>query len=382
MPSDAAPTSLTERALGPDVARGFMLLFIALANSHYFLQSPQWLGGFPYASGRADGAVAWLLTTFVDGRAFPMFGLLFGYGVAQIVRRQGDSPGRTVRRLLWRRAVVLILVGFLHATLLFAGDILTAYGVLLLFGAWMVHWRGWSLLAVAAAMLALLALPSGDSLATSLSGPDETALPRSWADLGSRAGVSMYVAALGPLGFIGPFAAGLWAGRRRILEQPESHLLLLRTVAAAGIGVAVVGAQPVAAIHLGLVSIPNTETLSLIGPWHDASGVVGGIGYAALFALIAHRVSDPPGRFISAVQAVGQRSMTCYLAQSLVWTIAFTPALLDLSDDLSVIGVAILAVTTWALTILLADRLRRAGSRGPFETLIRRVTYGPPLRVR
>ena len=29
-------TPLTARALGPDLARGFMLLFIALANSHYF----------------------------------------------------------------------------------------------------------------------------------------------------------------------------------------------------------------------------------------------------------------------------------------------------------------------------------------------------------
>lgn len=30
------PTDISERALGPDLARGFMLLFIALANSHYF----------------------------------------------------------------------------------------------------------------------------------------------------------------------------------------------------------------------------------------------------------------------------------------------------------------------------------------------------------
>ena len=33
----AAPTGLSERALGPDLARGVMLLFIALANAHYFL---------------------------------------------------------------------------------------------------------------------------------------------------------------------------------------------------------------------------------------------------------------------------------------------------------------------------------------------------------
>ncbi len=137
----SGPTSLAGRALGPDLARGVMLLFIALANSHYFLEGSTLFGGFPQDEGPVDRVVAWLISTFVDGRAFPMFGLLFGYGVAQIVRRQGDAPPKTVRRLLWRRAACLIVVGFLHAVLLYVGDILGAYGVLLLLGAWTVRWR-------------------------------------------------------------------------------------------------------------------------------------------------------------------------------------------------------------------------------------------------
>src|SRR5688500_11870480 len=83
-------TEPAERALGPDLARGFMLLFIALANTHFFLRSPVVFGGYPQDGSPVDAGVIWLLTTFVDGRAFPMFGLLFGYGVAQIVRRQQE----------------------------------------------------------------------------------------------------------------------------------------------------------------------------------------------------------------------------------------------------------------------------------------------------
>ncbi len=45
------PTPLSERALAPDLARGVMLLFIALANSHYFLQAPVVRGGFPQDTG-------------------------------------------------------------------------------------------------------------------------------------------------------------------------------------------------------------------------------------------------------------------------------------------------------------------------------------------
>ncbi len=67
--------------------------------------------------------------------------------------------------------------------------------------------------------------------------------------------------------------------------------------------------------------------------------------------------------------------MTCYLAQSPVWFVVFTPYLLDFSGRLSITATALLAVTTWLATVLLADRLRAAGRRGPFETLTRRLTY-------
>lgn len=74
---------------------------------------------------------------------------------------------------------------------------------------------------------------------------------------------------------------------------------------------------------------------------------------------------------------MGQRSLTCYLSQSVVWAVAFTPYLLDLSHTLTTTTTALLAVATWLATVLLADRMRRANYRGPFEILIRRITYQP-----
>ncbi|WP_246486175.1 hypothetical protein [Kribbella qitaiheensis] len=47
MTSSGGPTGLSARALAPDLARGFMLLAIALANSHYFLQGTSIRGGVP-----------------------------------------------------------------------------------------------------------------------------------------------------------------------------------------------------------------------------------------------------------------------------------------------------------------------------------------------
>lgn len=367
--------------MGPDLARGFMLLFIALANSHYFLRGSSVLGGYPRDGSGLDAAVIWLIATFVDGRAFPMFGLLFGYGVAQIVRRQRERGPRAVRRLLWRRALVLVCVGFAHAVLLYVGDILSAYGMLLFVGAWIVGWRDRWLLTIALVFFVLGASPSGGSATISTDPPDASMLPPNVITmLTERPPVSGVVAFGGPLGFVGPFSLGLWAGRRRVLEQPESHRALLRATAVVGIGAAVLGAQPVALMLAGVVATPAPEVLRMIGPLHDATGLLGGLGYAAALCLIAARVQGSPRprpRSVAAIAAAGQRSMTCYLSQSLVWALVFTPFLLDLSGTLTVATTAVLAALTWLGTVLTAAWMRRTGRRGPFETLIRQITYRP-----
>ena len=372
------PTALSERALGPDLARGAMLLFIALANSHYFLRGDSVLGGFPQETGTLDRILTWLIATIVDGRAFPMFGLLFGYGVARIAARQSGPPKAT-RRLLWRRALVLVIVGALDGLLLFVGDILVAYGVVLAVGVWAVRWRDRWLWVVAALFFALTALPSENSMSISTAPPDSAMLPTDLAgQLADRLIAVPFIALVGPIGFAAPFLVGLWAGRRRVLEQPEQHRRLLMTVAAVGISAAILGAQPVALTLARVIDRPGADTLSYVGPLHDATGVLGGAGYAAAIALLSVRVKARPGRVIHALAATGQRSMTCYLCQSPVWAVLFSGYLLDLSGTLSISATAALATTTWVVTVLLADRMRDSGQRGPFEMLVRRVTYGQP----
>jgi uncharacterized protein len=370
------PTALRERALGPDLARGTMLLFIALANSHYFLRGATVRGGFPQDTGGVDRVVTWAIATFVDGRAFPMFGLLFGYGVAHIVGRQTGSAWAT-RLLLWRRCLVLVVVGLGDALLFYVGDILAAYGVLLFLGVWAIHWRDRWLWGVAALSFVLGALPSDGSMSTASDPPDGSMLPTDLlGQFADRVPAALFVAVLGPLGFVCPFLFGLWAGRRRLLEEPQRHRRLLTTIAVVGVGAAVLGAQPVALVLARVIDTPDVAVLHRIGPLHDATGVLGGFGYAATAALLSLWLAPCAGRVTIALAAAGQRSLTCYLCQSVVWAVVFTPYLLDLSGTLTVTTTALLALGTWAATVALADRLRRWGHRGPFEVLTRRVTYG------
>ena len=111
------------------------------------------LGGFPQDGSAVDRAVTWAIATFVDGRAFPMFGLLFGYGVAHIVApadRDGlADPVRCCGDAAWCWS----WSASCDAMLLYVGDILAAYGVLLFLGVWAIRWKDRWLLVVAGAVL-------------------------------------------------------------------------------------------------------------------------------------------------------------------------------------------------------------------------------------
>jgi len=172
-----------------------------------------------------------------------------------------------------------VVLGFLYAMLLFVGDILAAYGVLLFLGVWALRWKDRTLLIVAGLFFLLTALPSADSLATSSDPPDPSMLPPDpLSQFAERITVQPLVMLLGPIGFATPFLIGVWAGRRRILERPAQHLALPRATAVIGIGVAVFGAQPVSLALAKVMDKPSADTLSLIGPLHDAAGVFGGLG--------------------------------------------------------------------------------------------------------
>ncbi len=147
---------------------------------------------------------------------------------------------------------MLVVLGVLDAVLLYVGDILAAYGVLLFLGAFAIRWKDRWLLVVAGLFFLLTALPNNDSMSISTDPPDPSMLPLDlWTQLPDRLVVAPFIALLGPIGFACPFLVGLWAGRRRLLEEPSRHRVLLGSTAVVGIGAAVLGAQPVALMLAG-----------------------------------------------------------------------------------------------------------------------------------
>ncbi|MGQ4275723.1 DUF418 domain-containing protein [Pseudidiomarina sp. E22-M8] len=123
------PTRANERIHMLDVIRGFALLGILLMNIEFF-QRPlnAMMFGFDNSLTGIDHAVGWTVFTFVQGKFYTMFSLLFGIGFVIFydrAKQHHDHP----RWLFFRRLVILALFGCVHIFFIWGGDILLTYAV-------------------------------------------------------------------------------------------------------------------------------------------------------------------------------------------------------------------------------------------------------------
>lgn len=386
------PLPLSRRAVAPDVARGLALLGIAIANAATHLTGGAvGLGMRPLDSSVLDRAVDGIVSLFVDRRTMPMFALLYGYGIGVVVRRRAAArvPWPAARADLLRRAAVLLAFGATHVVLLFEGDILGAYGLAGLLAVAFVRASDRTLLVAAALALPVAGVVGGAlGAATALKdafGLDPFVVPAEGSALLAMAMRAVSGLFVGPLGALIAFPLillGLWAARRELLERPADHLAFLRRTALVGLTVSVLGALPFATAVARLRD-PSTFDALGSGILHELTGAAGGIAFAALVGWVVGARGTTittlgrPGR---ALRAVGTRSLTCYLLQSVLFVLPLAPWAGGLGVGMGSAQVVAWAVGVWLVTVAVAVALEAAGRRGPAESLYRRLVYGPVSR--
>ncbi|MEV0648156.1 DUF418 domain-containing protein [Phytomonospora sp. NPDC050363] len=385
------PVRRAERALAPDLARGAMLLLIALANvaGVVFAGEP----GLDTTPEGADRGLNFLLYELVHARGYPVFAVMFGYGLVQLARRQ-DASGAThkqVRSILLRRNLWLVALGFAHAALLYYGDFLAAYGIVGVVMTLVLLRRGdrfhrvalviWAISAVEVVVLGAVVL------AGMLGGGQEAPAAMPAAHVDSLAATNYFQSMLDRLAewpthtlTVVPFIViawlGMWAARRRVLEEPARHKKLLVWTAVAGLGIAVAGGLPAALLSAGWAHV-DASTAGLMLMLHGASGMFAGPGYVAVFGLVAMHLTRP-GPVAGALAALGRRSLSGYLFQSVAWLVLLLPFTLDLGDRFGspTLTGLVIAVAVWLATVVGARMLDRRGMAGPGELVLRRLTYG------
>jgi uncharacterized protein len=176
---------------------------------------------------------------------------------------------------------------------------------------------------------------------------------------------------LGMLGVVPATLVGIWAGRHNLLALPTPYRRQLARLGLVGALVGVVGGMPSAAALVGLIPLDAGSAAMVISVGHVITGVAGGIGYAALIGWMCAHTRVAGLRAVSALTAVGQRSLTCYLLQSVLmvpflaaWTLAW-------GSTLGSAQAALFAIGVYFVTMIIAVLLRQFGDRRPAESLLR-----------
>ena len=390
----------------PDVARGFMLLLISLANITF------WTGVARVSAPNdaADTAWLWVRTLLIDARSYPLFAMLFGFGLVTMVNRRiasgtqsylqslpGVEAGREpteqeevwareqatvgARRLVRRRGLWMVLFGAAHAAL-FSGDIIGTYGLAaVVFAGWLtrkhrkramavsvvitvatittMYTMGSHMAAQGMTAAAVMKQGAGESATTLLSYVSGSVT--SWA---GNSVTTVLFSMVVPAMFLGARLADT-----DFLAHPERHRRLLTGVGLGSLGIGAAGG-----IGYGIWATGGTLA-GWTAPLHEVTGLAGACGWLALLALYAGGPTTD-GRLTGLrllASNVGRRSMTAYLSQSFLFAIIFLalPALTGMELHLGEARAAGIAAVVWLATVGLCTALERGGHAGPFETLLR-----------
>jgi uncharacterized protein len=387
----------SERIALLDALRAFALFGILQVNILSYLWGPGGLTAFAEPPSAVDRTVYLLVATLVSTKFLSLFALLFGYGFAlqmKSLRRAagGDEPEarRTYRRRLW----FLLAIGVAHGTLLYFGDILTAYAVcgfvLLLYArarssVLARHARNWLL---AYAVLSLLLMLAGARIGRML--PDEaiSQVPPEWLqrfEIAATGDYADYVLmsvfdyldltllslTLASPYIIGLFLLGALAARQGWLAHPARHPRVWR--AARLIGWC---ALPAAALGAWLSLQSQIQTPGLPSSWGFTLTTLSFPLLGLYLAWIVARRDAPWMRVIVAWLApAGRMPLTNYLTQSLAMGLLLSGWGLGLGAAMSVTALSLLALAIVAAQIVLSRAWIQRFGQGPVEALWKRATY-------
>jgi uncharacterized protein len=408
-PTSLAPVKPGERILSLDVLRGIALFGVLAANiwlwfSGVVFRFPEYQAEI--FSFSPDSLAFLFVGFFISGKAITTFSFLFGLGFAvQMIR--AEERGRSIVGHHSKRLAILLLFGVLHGVLLWYGDILAAYALL---GFALLLFRNrsqrtvlaWAAILIVVVPIALGALPVVMGGGGGESGPDPAKVLGTMAERNEthlalfasaepgqviRGNLSMLRTmwlspkALFLVGIFGIFLLGLYAGRRRIFENPAAHRTLLMRLIGYGFPIGMAGTMVTFAIQ----SLPPEQRFELT--WLPlamaVAGVAGMVPFALAYIATATLLLERPAwrRLLSAFAPVGRMALTNYLAQTIICLAIFYQG--GLIGEVGPLFGLIVALVVFPVQMAASAWWLARFRFGPIEWLWRSLTYRrlQPMRL-
>lgn len=371
-----------------DGIRGFSLLGILLANLlifQYGIWGKDEMEFFTLSP--VDSFMNDFLRIFVEESFMPIFTFLFGYSMIML-KESLEEKGLKVKRYFVRRSIFLLVVGGLHATFLWEGDILTFYGIMGFFLLLFLKRKPTTMLVWGILLSSLLVILSGIGIfvadgETELVSPEKLATyiektndiygtgtyqeikhHRNNEDpLGEEAYLFLFAALFSPIFTAPMFLFGMYAAKRKLFFQPLKEKKLYQHAAAILIPVG-----------LGLKTIyqlfPETS-------WAELAITIGGpllaVGYIFGIALLYCQNWSKELRKL--FESVGKLSMTNYILQTIVCTTIFYGYGLGQFAKMGVGFSILLGLAIFGLQMCISRYYLTHFRFGPLEKINRMWTY-------
>jgi uncharacterized protein len=403
------PVNISERSDILDVLRGFAILGILLDNIFGF---SGW--GFMLQSTReslstwpADGLLGLLELTFIKGKFYSLFSLLFGIGFSIILIRN-EQKGINPLKIFYRRLFILLVFGAVHVFLLWDGDILFLYALV---GLLLPAFRKCSDKTLIIWAVALIASPIlidaikvlfhfkpgiylekiaisidngngiiGDEYRNYLykegSGLTEW---RNWQESGFFWRYQYILDSNRIPKVLGMFLIGFWAGRKMIYANLENYVPLFKKLRKWGFIIGIPACIACTYFEIDEKSVP--QPMGLFDSLTYALGVVP-LSLAYVSSICLYWVKRKGATKWKLLAPAGRMALTNYLMQTILCIILFYGLGFGVGGNIGPVIFYPIAFGIYAIQILYSNFWFKYFNYGPLEWIWRMLTYGKLLSIR
>lgn len=379
------PTLLHERVTSLDVIRGICLLGILLVNMFAFYLPLPHIDLNNWFTDAIDIIWYQTLDIYVQSSFYPIFAMLFGYGIAmQFMKAQ--NLGTNYYKFGSRRLIILFLIGLFHAVFIWWGDILMTYAICGIFLLLFLRFKSGILLTFSfviysvflvfilglAILVDLANVPLEEFVDIQMVNNAITAYGiGSWSDAFIQRLVDLKFIFINNLNFITslflilPYMLfGAAACKWKLIERGKQLKGLWLFLAIFGIGVG-----------LFIKSTPYISEKTFLLDYIKIyiGGPILSIGYIAVIVLLCN--VSLMIKLLKPIANAGRMALTLYIMQSIICTIIFYNFGFGLYGKVDVPTATYMAIGIFILQVLFAELWFMKFKQGPLEFMTKKLIY-------
>lgn len=322
----------TERIQILDILRGMALMGILIVHfvtgMHWMFASPEQKAVMPHPE--LNQVLGHIVDFFFTDKSRTLFAFMFGLSFFIQLKSAEHHKKPFHKAFLWRLTILMIL-GLLHAHLLFGGDILRYYAMGGLFLLLVYKWSSRALFLTG--LFLTIGVPFITTLVSAIyeinlfgdfpemSTVHAAYMSSSFLDnlkINHQSAIWRYNAFF-LLNFAVPatgiFLFGIWMGRRNYLQHPEKHMKLLKRFVGWGLGIGFIIQAGSLLVNMEIIK-GNAVLFMVKDLLYSCATLCIALGYVSALTLLCLR----PGwnKFLSILAPAGRMTLTNYIMQSVL----------------------------------------------------------------